>query len=254
MLLSTSLSDGIVLAKSINIEYITNTLVFVGWISFIYVIFILFFFIKKNEASAGNLQKSRNVNESLLAPRLNILFSGPAKFLGEKVITGLGIVTAGTYSVAPHLSLNIKSLLPGNNGVKCGRDSGSESNVNNSGSNSNNGQNNLNLLYALFPFTFINDNLFSSVNTVSAINRILLGVVTIALILVYCIINIVAYFACLYIIKHTELENKYPKLKPVIKYYQNTSIIFLIIEIIFVVSTLLLVIGLCLHFLYISNN
>jgi len=110
------------------------------------------------------------------------------------------------------------------------------------------------IVYALLPFTFSIDNLFSSVNTVSAINRILLGVVTITLILLYSIINIVAYFACLYIIKHTELENKYPKLKPVINYYQNTSITFLIIEIIFVVSTLLLVIGLCLHFIYTSND
>lgn len=106
---------------------------------------------------------------------------------------------------------------------------------------------------AIIPFTFITDNLFSSVNTVSAVNRIILGVVTIAIILLYCIINIVAYFACLYLLKHTDLENKYPKLSPVIKYYKNTSIILLIIEIIFVVFTLLLVIGLCLHLLYINN-
>jgi hypothetical protein len=110
------------------------------------------------------------------------------------------------------------------------------------------------IVYALFPFTFIIDNLFSSVNTVSAINRVVLGVATITLILLYSIINIVAYFACLYIINTRDLENKYPKLKPVIKYYKNTSIIFLIIEIIYVVSILLLVIGLCLYFIYTSSD
>lgn len=91
--------------------------------------------------------------------------------------------------------------------------------------------------------------------SISALNKVVFGIFTITSILLYCIINIVGYFGCLYIIKHTELEKKkYPKLSPIIKYYQNTSVIFLTIEIIFVVSTLLLVMGLCLHLLYISND
>lgn len=73
-------------------------------------------------------------------------------------------------------------------------------------------------------------------------------------ILLYCIINIVFYFGCLYLLKYTEFENKYPKLSPIIKYYQKTSIIFLIIVIIFVILTLLVTIGLCSHLLYISNS
>lgn len=91
-------------------------------------------------------------------------------------------------------------------------------------------------------------------DSISALNKVVFGIFTITSILLYCIINIVGYFGCLYMIKHTELEKKYPKLSPIIKYYQNTSVIFLTIEIIFVVSTLLLVMGLCLHLLYISND
>ena len=103
-------------------------------------------------------------------------------------------------------------------------------------------------------FPFINLNIFTMPDSISALNKVVFGIFTITSILLYCIINIVGYFGCLYIIKHTELEKKYPKLSPIIKYYQNTSVIFLIIEIIFVVSTLLLVMGLCLHLLYISND
>jgi hypothetical protein len=100
---------------------------------------------------------------------------------------------------------------------------------------------------------FINENTINATNNLSSINKIILGVLTITIILLYCIINIVAYFGCLYLIKHTELEKKYPKLKPIIEYYQKTSIIFITIEVIFVISTLLLVIGLCLHLLYLSK-
>lgn len=105
--------------------------------------------------------------------------------------------------------------------------------------------------YVLFPF--IDTNLFNSTNNLSNIQKVLLGVLTTTVILLYCIINIVGYFSVLYIIKHTELEKKYPKFSPIIKYYQNTNIIFLIIEIVFVIFILLLVIVMCSHLLYISK-
>lgn len=112
-------------------------------------------------------------------------------------------------------------------------------------------KNNL-ILFALLPI--FNGSMFTWSDSISGVNKIILGILIITTILLYCIINIVLYFGCLYLIKHTELEKKYPKLIPIIKYYQNTSIIFLIIEIIFVISTLLVVIGLCTHLLYISNT
>lgn len=109
-----------------------------------------------------------------------------------------------------------------------------------------------NVYFALFPF--INVNLFSAPDSVSGVNKILFGVLTFTTILLYCLINILGYFGFLYIMKHTELEQKYPKWKPIFKYYENTSIVFLIIEILFVLLSLLLVIGLCVQLLYISKD
>jgi hypothetical protein len=68
------------------------------------------------------------------------------------------------------------------------------------------GNKNKTLFFALLPF--INGNLFNWPDTISGVNKIVLGVLTISTILLYCILNIVFYFGCLYIIKHTELEKK----------------------------------------------
>jgi len=108
-----------------------------------------------------------------------------------------------------------------------------------------------NVYFALFPF--FNLDMFNAPDSLSGVNKIIVGVLTFTIIILYCVLNIVGYFGCLYLIKHTDLENKYPKLKPIIKYYLKTSIVFLIVEIIFVISSLLLIIGVCSHLLYITN-
>jgi len=72
----------------------------------------------------------------------------------------------------------------------------------------------------------INDFLFNKPDTIEGLNKIILNVLIISTLLLYSIIIIVFYFGCLFIIRNTELENKYPKLKPIIKYYLNTSYFF----------------------------
>lgn len=109
--------------------------------------------------------------------------------------------------------------------------------------------------YSLFPFIpFLGSDILNGPSTLSGINKVILAVLSFTIILLYCILNIVAYAGVLYIIKYNDLEQKYPKLRPIIKYYQNTSIILIIVEIIFVVSSLVLVVGLCLHLLYLGNG
>lgn len=66
-----------------------------------------------------------------------------------------------------------------------------------------------NVYFALFPF--MNGNIFSAPDSVSGVNKILFGVLTFTTILLYCLVNIIGYFGFLYIMKHTELEQKYPK-------------------------------------------
>jgi len=58
-----------------------------------------------------------------------------------------------------------------------------------------------NIFYALLPF--INGSIFSAPDSLSGINKLIISVLTITIILLYSIINITAYFACLFIIKHT---------------------------------------------------
>ena len=105
---------------------------------------------------------------------------------------------------------------------------------------------------ALLPF--INSDMFSVPESLSGLNKMIFSILIITVLLLYNIINIVAYFGALYIIKYTDLESKYPKLKVIINYYKNTSLVFLIIEITFVILTLLTVIGLCLYLLYFANT
>ena len=107
-------------------------------------------------------------------------------------------------------------------------------------------------LYAIVPL--IAGYITNSVDTANTFNKVLSSVLIISIAILLCLFNIIGYFGGLYIIKHTNLEQKYPKLKTVIKYYQNTSILFLILEIIFVFSILLIIIGICIQLLYFNEN
>lgn len=109
-----------------------------------------------------------------------------------------------------------------------------------------------NNLYSLLPF--ITGYITNSVDSISSVNKVISGVLIITVTILFCLMNIIGYFGGLYIIKHTDLESKYPKLKPIVKYYHNTNIVLLIIEIIFVFFVLLFVIGFCIYLLYYSNE
>ena len=113
-------------------------------------------------------------------------------------------------------------------------------------------RNNKQIIYALLPF--LNDSILKMPDSLSAVNKIIFGVLIFTIVILYSIINIIGYFGSLYIIKHTELESKYPKWSRIIKYYQKSNIVLLIIEIIFVISVLLFIIGFCIYLLYYSNE
>ena len=70
------------------------------------------------------------------------------------------------------------------------------------------------ILFALLPF--VNGDWFKMPETMSSYNKVILGMLILSSVLLYCIMNVIFYFACLYIIQHTELEKKYPKLNKVI--------------------------------------
>lgn len=113
-------------------------------------------------------------------------------------------------------------------------------------------KNNKNSSYlSLIPF--MNLDWLSAPESLYGINKLIFSILIFSVIILWCIINIIGYFGSLYLIKYTDLETKYPKFKPIFKYYLSTSTVFLIVEIVFVISTLLIIIGVCIHLLYITN-
>lgn len=56
------------------------------------------------------------------------------------------------------------------------------------------------------------------------------GVIILSLIAILSFINVLAYLIIMYSMNHYNLEEKYPKLKRIINYYKNTTLLFVIIE------------------------
>lgn len=108
-----------------------------------------------------------------------------------------------------------------------------------------------NVIYCFVPFINLGDNI--NPETLDGFNKLLLGILIISIILLWCFISIVGYLLTLYILKYTKLEEKYPKLKPFIVYFQNTNYVLIVIEIIIFIATILGVIGICINLLYFNN-
>ena len=87
-------------------------------------------------------------------------------------------------------------------------------------------------------------------DTASGMDKFLFGILSISLILLWCIINITGYFLTLYIIHYTDLANKYPKYTKLINYFKNANIMYIIIEIIFIIIILLSTIAVCIKLIY----
>jgi len=105
-----------------------------------------------------------------------------------------------------------------------------------------------NFIYGFLPFINLDFSILP--DTPTGFHKFLLGILMLSIVLLWCFINIIGYILTLYIIKYTNLEEKYPKFKPLFTYYQNMNYIFIIIEIIFFMLTILTVIGICINLLY----
>lgn len=100
-----------------------------------------------------------------------------------------------------------------------------------------NKKNNLN--YSFF-LPFLLD--YLGLNTQNETDPVILvstHILILAIIILFCFINISGYIIFIYIIKETNLIEKYPKFKKIIKYYESTNKIFLLFEIILVLILLL---------------
>jgi hypothetical protein len=107
---------------------------------------------------------------------------------------------------------------------------------------------NNNILFGVLPIINIDFSILP--DTPTGFHKFLLGILILSIILIWCFINIIGYFMTLYIIKYTNLEEKYPKIKSLIIYFQNINYLLIIIEIIIFLFILLSVIGICIYLLY----
>ena len=82
-----------------------------------------------------------------------------------------------------------------------------------------------------FPLIFYN--LDINVNDSDpVIAQLAYGVFLLSLVAFFCLINIIGYLLTYYLIQKGNYEVKYPKFSRIINYYKNTTLVFLIVEII----------------------
>ena len=79
----------------------------------------------------------------------------------------------------------------------------------------------------LLPFLLSNLGIEENINSNSDISY---GVFLLSLIALICFINILGLMSVNILIQKKNYETKYPKLKKIINYYKNTSLVYVIIE------------------------
>jgi len=77
---------------------------------------------------------------------------------------------------------------------------------------------------------------------VTLVSDYALGVFILSLIVFFCFINVSGYFIVQYYIKKYDIEDKYPKFKKMIKYYERMSLFSIAIELSLGLVSLLIII------------
>ena len=77
---------------------------------------------------------------------------------------------------------------------------------------------------------------------VSSVTEVSYAVFVLSLIALLCFINIIFYILSYILLTKGNYENKYPKLKFIINYYKNTSLVYITIEILFCFICLLILV------------
>ena len=72
------------------------------------------------------------------------------------------------------------------------------------------------------------------------------------ILLLYSVIQVSGYLLSIYIIKNYNLEEKYPKFKKILNYFQKISIFTIILDVIFIIFILLMCIGVIVKLLFLT--
>ena len=74
-----------------------------------------------------------------------------------------------------------------------------------------------------------------------------------SIVLLWSFVSVIGYFCVLYGIKYLDIENKYPKYKPIINYFKKLNFVFVIIDVILIIVALVSVIGIISYLLFINK-
>ena len=103
-------------------------------------------------------------------------------------------------------------------------------------------------MISLFPLSLMDINLMAE--TASSFDKFLYSIIILTLLTLWSFIDIIGHFITIYLIDHSKIKAKYPKLTPILNYFKKTNYVFLAFEIIFVISIYLMIIGVCIILLY----
>ena len=114
--------------------------------------------------------------------------------------------------------------------------------------------NKINLSYS-FSFPLILSSLDINITDAdSSLTQFSYGVFLLSLIALICFINIIGFMIGYILVQRGNYEIKYPKLSRFIKYYKNSTLIYITIEVLLCLICLLLLVFLSLLYVYSSIN
>ena len=90
-------------------------------------------------------------------------------------------------------------------------------------------------------------------NTDPNIIQFAYAILLLSVIALYCLFNIIGYMTAYIIVQNSNYEEKYPRLKNIINYYKKGSLLFIIIDVIFCVTCLVILILSSLTFIYLGK-
>lgn len=81
--------------------------------------------------------------------------------------------------------------------------------------------------------------------------QIFLGsILTLAIVALWCFLDILGSLFSMFILKYTDIESKYPRFKKIIQYYNNVNYVYIIYQALFLVLVYLIIIVIMINLLY----
>ena len=101
---------------------------------------------------------------------------------------------------------------------------------------------------------FFNELINYKPDNLSEYQQLVFWVMVLAIIALWCFIDIIGYLISIYVLKYTDVEKKYPKWKGLINYFLKANYLFIIFEIFYIVVIYIFIIGICISLLLLNSS